>query len=141
MVPRLVANDAGVVAPNSLHVLRLRIGTHVTGDAIAALWQTSLTRLSVEIEGHALGGGMLKLEPTEAENVLIASPKVENDVLLALCEDLDTLLRSGEHVAAQARADYVILQKGLGLSQSDCQILGMATDILRNRRYSRSSPT
>jgi adenine-specific DNA methylase len=141
MVPRLVANDAGVVTPNSLHVLRLRIGTHVTGDAIATLWQTSLTRLSVEIEGHALGGGMLKLEPTEAENVLVASPKVENDVLLALCEDLDTLLRSGEHGAAQARADYVILQKGLGLSQSDCQILGMATDILRNRRYSRSSPT
>jgi hypothetical protein len=73
ITPRLVANDAGVVAPNSLHVLRLHPDTVLTGDEIAALWQTSLTRLSVEIEGHALGGGMLKLEPTEAENVVIAS--------------------------------------------------------------------
>jgi len=36
---------------------------------LAALWQTLLTRLSAEIEGHALGGGMLKIEPSEAINL------------------------------------------------------------------------
>jgi adenine-specific DNA-methyltransferase len=54
--PRLVANDAGVVAPNSLHILRLHAGGSLSSGAVAALWQTSLARLSVEIEGHSLGG-------------------------------------------------------------------------------------
>ena len=72
--PRLVANDAQVYAPNSLHILRIHPLTRIPGDVVASLWQTSLTRLSVEIEGHALGGGMLKLEPTEAGNVLLPAP-------------------------------------------------------------------
>ena len=74
--PRLVANDADAFAPNSLHVLRLHGTPEMTSDVIAALWQTSLTRLSVEIEGHALGGGMLKLEPTEARTFLFRVPRL-----------------------------------------------------------------
>jgi hypothetical protein len=34
-------------------------------------WQTPLCQLSCEIEGHPLGGGMLKLEPGEAANVCL----------------------------------------------------------------------
>jgi adenine-specific DNA methylase len=139
ITPRLVANDAGVVAPNSLHVLRLHHDMTLTGDQIAALWQTSLTRLSVEIEGHALGGGMLKLEPTEAENVRIASPDIDNDRMMELIEELDALIRNGDFTTAQSRADSVILMEGLGLSQSDCRLLEVATNTLRNRRYSRSA--
>src|SRR5262249_54180306 len=63
LTPRLVANEAEVVAPNSLHILRLHQGVSLNQRALATLWQTSLTRLSVELEGHSLGGGMLKLEP------------------------------------------------------------------------------
>lgn len=137
--PRLVANDAQVVAPNSLHVVRLFPNTTMTGDVIATLWQTSLTRLSVEIEGHALGGGMLKLEPTEAENVLIACPDLQNGKLQALTEELDMLIRKGDAVFAQDRADSVILREGIGLSQSDCDLLKLATANLRDRRYSRGA--
>jgi hypothetical protein len=139
VTPRLVANDAEVVAPNSLHVLRLHHDTSLTADELAALWQTSLTRLSVEIEGHALGGGMLKLEPTEAENVRIASPYVANDRMADLIEELDALIRNSDFVAAQSRADKAILTEGIGLSQSDCHLLELATNTLRNRRYSRSA--
>lgn len=35
-------------------------------------WRHPLTRLSCELEGHPLGGGMLKLEPREAARVLLA---------------------------------------------------------------------
>ena len=34
-------------------------------------WRQPLTRLSCEIEGHPLGGGMLKLEPREAGQVVL----------------------------------------------------------------------
>jgi len=139
--PRLVANDAGVVASNSLHILRLYPHTTLTNDTLAVLWQTSLTQLSVEVEGHGMGGGMLKLEPTEAENVIVAWPQHTNGKLKAMLEELDTLVRSGDIAHAQARADAMILREGIGLSKNDCRLLQEAADTLRDRRYSRSTKT
>ena len=139
VTPRLVTNDARVVAPNTLHVVRLHPQTTYTSDAIAALWPTSLTRLSVEIEGHALGGGMLKLEPREAENCLIPSPNIHNGKLKQLANELDTLIRSNKQALAQERSDQEILKGELGLSQRDCHLLKEAADSLLNRRYARST--
>lgn len=64
----LVRNVAGVTCTNSVHAVRIR-----DCDAAAKLlprWQSPFVRLSCELEGHALGGGMLKLEPREASRVL-----------------------------------------------------------------------
>jgi adenine-specific DNA-methyltransferase len=72
--PHLVANGAGCVGTNSVHVVHLKNGA---GKArLLRSWSSPLTRLSCEIEGHALGGGLLKLEPREAAQVLLpaASP-------------------------------------------------------------------
>lgn len=139
VTPRLVTNDARVVAPNTLHVVRLHPQTRHNSDAIAALWPTSLTRLSVEIEGHALGGGMLKLEPSEAENCVVASPHVQNDALEEMGKELDDLLRSNKQKAAQEKADSQILRDKLGLSRNDCRLLATAAESLFNRRSSRSA--
>jgi adenine-specific DNA methylase len=139
ITPRLVTNDAGAVAPNTLHVVRLRPDTDLSGRRLAALWQTSLTRLSVEIEGHPLGGGMLKLEPTEAENVLVPLPP-ERSGLDGLADELDSALRRQEDISTQVRADMLILREGLGLSRSDCDLLRRAAATLRSRRYGRSVP-
>jgi len=138
-MPRLVANDAGVVAPNTLHILRLHPLMALPGMAIAALWQTSLARLSVEIEGHALGGGMLKLEPTEAENVVLPTSQINPQTLVCLGEELDGLVRMGDLASAQALADSTILKDGLGLGEQDCRLLRIAADILRYRRSTRSA--
>jgi hypothetical protein len=138
-MPGLVANDADAVAPNTLHIVRLFPDAKMTSDALAALWQTSLTRLSAEIEGHAMGGGMLKLEPTEAQSVLLAAPRQRNGKLRQLAAELDALVRMGKDEAAQARADQVILRDDLGLGEADCRLLRTAAEHLRCRRYSRSS--
>jgi hypothetical protein len=136
--PRLVANDAAAVAPNSLHVVRFRPRSPATGD-VSVLWQTSMTRLSAEIEGHALGGGMLKLEPTEAERVLVPWPdSVAGSRLASLADELDELVRGGGVEEALVRADAAILQGALGLGRRDCQLLRRAATTLRERRYSRS---
>lgn len=137
-VPRLVANDARVVAPNSLHVVRVHPHISLRTDSIAALWQTSLTRLSVEVEGHALGGGMLKIEPTEAENCIVAGANMVDSSLSEFAVELDRLVRSGKEQSAQARADDLILRKNLGLSLSDCALLQDAAAILMNRRCTRN---
>jgi adenine-specific DNA-methyltransferase len=138
ITPRLVTNDAQVVAPNTLHVVRLHPQASHSAHAIAALWPSSLTRLSVEIEGHSLGGGMLKLEPSEAENCVVATPDVSEGGLHNLAKELDLLKRSGKETEAQDRADEFILRRGLGLSHKDCILLREAGELLFNRRSSRS---
>jgi hypothetical protein len=67
--PALVANAAGCVATNSVHLVRLHRGARIRD--VQSRWNSELTRLSCEIEGHPLGGGMLKLEPREAAQVLL----------------------------------------------------------------------
>lgn len=136
--PRLVANDAGAVAPNTLHVVRFHPHTTVHRDSLAALWQTSLTWLSVELEGHSLGGGMLKLEPTEAANVLVGFPGLSTAAVDRLSLELDDLLRRGDAASARLRADDTILT-AIGLSASDALLLRNAADSLRRRRYARGA--
>lgn len=67
--PALVANGARCVCTNSVHALRLSPGFDIT--EVQQAWKTPLCQLSCEIEGHPLGGGMLKLEPGEAANVRV----------------------------------------------------------------------
>lgn len=135
--PRLVANQTDAVSPNTLHVVRAR-DRSFSGVALAVLWQTALTALSVEIEGHAMGGGMLKLEPTEAENVLLATCAGSLD---QFAEELDDLLRSGLEAAAQVRADQVVLRESLGLSPHDIGRLRDGARMLQQRRYARGTAT
>jgi adenine-specific DNA-methyltransferase len=138
-VPSLVANDAGAVAPNSLHILRLHHGVSLNSHGLAVLWQTSLSALSAEIEGHALGGGMLKLEPTEAENVLIPWPVFFHRHFADLAREMNALARKGLSSALEHRGNTEVLQKGLGLTAKDCGVLSAAAVQLRSRRMGRSA--
>jgi len=67
--PSLVSNAARCTCTNSVHAVRLR--TPGAADSIVRAWDTPLARLSCELEGHPLGGGMLKLEPGEASRVAL----------------------------------------------------------------------
>ena len=67
--PSLVQNSAGCVGTNSVHVVHLKDG--VIPRTLFGAWSSDLTALSCEIEGHPLGGGLLKLEPTRAAKVLV----------------------------------------------------------------------
>lgn len=136
--PRLVANDAGAVASNSLHVLRMHPGHDVSRDGLAVLWQTSLTRLSSEVEGHPLGGGMLKMEPTEAERVLVIRPEASRANLDGLAREFDAMIRGGRDIEARREADRVLLAAA-GIGERDCERLGAAAERLRERRYGRGS--
>lgn len=113
--PRLVANNAGLFAPNTLHVVRVHDGVPVTGRVLSLLWQTSIARLSAQIEGHAVGGGMLKLEPREAERVLL--PDVAGAARFEeFAVEADRLIRNGQEDEARRLADKVTseqLSRGL----------------------------
>ena len=84
--PRLVGNSAGATCTNSVHAVHF----HNEADLARHLanWRNPLTALSCELEGHALGGGVLKIEPAEARRVLLA-PELD------LSEEQEEILRSG----------------------------------------------
>ncbi len=136
--PRLVANEAGLVASNSVLVLtKSRPGVNRLAVAASAL--TNLAQLSAEIEGHALGGGALKFEPAEARNWLLpyrpgsgplAQPSPQ------VLDRLDQLCRT-QPKSAQIMADEVFLRDGLELKPADIDALRDGTAILRAWRQHR----
>lgn len=67
--PALVENVARTTGTNSVHVVQAK--SLAALQRIIERWRDPLVALSCELEGHPLGGGMLKLEPREAQRVLI----------------------------------------------------------------------
>lgn len=93
----LVRNLAGVTCTNSVHSVRVR-----DVDLAAKLlpqWSTPFVRLSCELEGHALGGGMLKLEPREATRILFPAEDVLSRVDSDALDDAITTLQRWRHYA------------------------------------------
>ena len=69
--PSLVLNSAAATCTNAVHAVAMRDKSHI--DDVLQAWDSSFVTLSCEIEGHALGGGMLKLELGEADRILVPS--------------------------------------------------------------------
>ncbi len=87
----LTANEAGCTCTNSVHAVMTK--GRLSVQDIQQLWTSSLTQLSCEIEGHPLGGGMLKIEPGEAKRILlpIGSRLISNRQTDKLKDALETL--------------------------------------------------
>lgn len=94
----LVGNVAGVTCTNSVHSVRVR--DHALAARLLPRWSSAFVRLSCELEGHALGGGMLKLEPREASRVLFPSDSLHARADQAALEEGIRLLQSWRHYAA-----------------------------------------
>jgi hypothetical protein len=105
---RLVANDAGVQCPNSLYTLRLLRG--VSAGALAAASLTSIFQLSILTNSRDKGGGLTKLEPSDAAKALIPMAAVAAQDI----SRLDTMVRSGRWREATALSDDIVLRRGLG---------------------------
>ena len=74
--PALAVNRGRCTCTNALLAVDLRSGLFDGGAApsgarLPKAWESPAARLSCELEGHPLGGGMLKLEPGEARHVLL----------------------------------------------------------------------
>jgi adenine-specific DNA-methyltransferase len=91
----LVRNDGGATCTNSVHGVRVRNGAAM--KRVVENWTTSFAALSREIEGHPLGGGMLKLEPREATRILIPGQDLRPIIDVDLLREAVTTLRRWRH--------------------------------------------
>lgn len=95
--PSLVRNEAGCTCTNSLHAVQLR--SPQAAKKLHGAWQSDLVRLSCELEGHPLGGGMLKLEPGEAANILVPASPTAETLESATIVDAVRTMREWRHYA------------------------------------------
>lgn len=141
--PRLVRNSAGIRHLNSIHGVRLHPGLIADGQdllPIAAL--NTMTMLGAELVGRSYGGGMLKLEPKEADKLPVPSPELlrrNADQLRALRPQLSKALRGGRLVNAMDLVDRVLLVEGAGLKRQQVKVLREARDAMFARRVSRGA--
>ncbi len=96
-------------------------------------WHTSLTMLSCEIEGHSLGGSMLKLEPSEARRVLVALPP-DDPSLGRVARQMEQKLRANKFQEVLDIGDDFVLRGSLGLDEKACSELREAYQYLSDRR-------
>ena len=78
---------------------------------------------------------MLKLEPTEAERVLVALPKTRDIPLLL--ERTDAYLRNAQTEEARSQVDSYVLRAVFGLSATECNMLADSASLLEAWRLHR----
>ena len=128
--PRMVLNEAQATSTDTIH--RLTCKTAKPKQVIANTY-TWLTAASAEIEGRSYGGGVLELEPTEAERLLVPT-KLNGAMPLTECDRLTRAGRLNDVLAENART---ILMGNLGLSSGECSLLHRIWEKMRDRRRAR----
>ncbi len=100
-----------------------------------------MTLLGAETVGRAYGGGMLKLEPKEADRLPVPEPGVlqqAQTALIAIRPQIAALLgRPGGLAEAVTLVDNVLLVGELGIAHSEVKVLRDAHAELAARRTAR----
>lgn len=128
--PRVLLNDARASCTDTIHRMRVHNGTP---EVIAAMCFTSLSAASAEIEGRSYGGGVLELEPTEAERLLVPG-SISTGLSI---HEIDSMVRDGRISEVLSINDERVLGGQMGLSLSDRELLSDAWVIMRERRHTR----
>ncbi len=135
--PLLVANHVGATSTDTIHRVRLLPGRTVEIESLCGSLVNSVSLACSEVMGRSYGGGVLELEPREAERLPVPfSVRHQVDV-----DYLDQKLRAGDLEAALDHGDEVLLREGCGLSKTDMSRARSAWKRLRARRHARKHRT
>ena len=141
--PRLTTNTARVHHLNSVHGVYLKDDLRTLGcDLLPIASLNSITLLNAEMVGRAYGGGILKIEPREADRWAMPSPalvKQQEDSLRALKPAVARLLRTGRLLDAVALVDRTLLFASGFVSDEEMQRVRDAHGLLARRRNARGA--
>ncbi|MEM7310285.1 MAG: N-6 DNA methylase [Planctomycetota bacterium] len=139
--PRLITNQAGAYHLNSLYGVGLRRGRQRLGrDLLPLACLNSVTLLGAEVVGRSYGGGLLKLEPKEADRLPVPSLALLSSAaprLRALRAPVTAALERGEVLEAVELVDQVLLTRELGVDARALDELRRARGVLFSRRTAR----
>ncbi|MCW4466506.1 SAM-dependent methyltransferase [Glutamicibacter sp. MNS18] len=139
--PRLTTNSAQVHHINSIHGVYLGADVRELGrDLLPLASLNTLTMLGAEIVGRSYGGGILKLEPSEADKLPVPAPRLiaaYAKQLRQIKPEVARLLASGHKQEACDLVDGIVLGQMLELGHEAQQALRQSRTALLQRRKSR----
>lgn len=101
--PALAVNRGRCTCTNAFLAVDFRSDLFGNGGIseprFSAAWGSPAGRLSCELEGHPLGGGMLKLEPGEARHVLLVPDAAVTERDRVLLEEGIEVMQQWRHLA------------------------------------------
>jgi len=140
--PRLIANEAKAFHLNSVHGVYLNERNREIGCELLPIASlNSATLMHAEMVGRAYGGGILKLEPKEADLWLVPSTALirkRATALRAVRKPVGELLKAGELIRAVDLVDAALLAKTGTLTSEKLERLRTSHALLSNRRETRS---
>lgn len=137
---RLCLNEAKINCTNNIH--QLYIKDEKLANVCVASFYSSLTGLSIELAGRGYGGGLIKLDPSDAKMLLMPSLETISISSLASIEaflpQIDSEIRTQSDNGVWENLDEFILMQILGLSIDECRMIQQEYLRLRNRRMNRA---
>jgi adenine-specific DNA methylase len=127
--PHFVINNAHAISTDTIH--RVKQNTNKKFNQV--LFYTYLTAATAEIEGRSYGGGVLELEPSEAERLLIPNPKYVD------LKELNYSVSRKENGKFLHENSYFILNKFLNFSHEEISLLENIYKKLFLRRINRKN--
>lgn len=139
--PRLCTNRAQVHHLNSVHGVYLAKKWRRLGmDYLPLVSLNSMTLVGAETVGRSYGGGMLKIEPREADRLPMPSPALVEATkagLQSIRPRMARLLAAGHLTDAARLVDDLVLVGELGMTAADVRSLREAHAELTARRVAR----
>lgn len=130
--PRIIANLTTATSTDTVHRLRVKEGVDPAKLAAAAM--NSVTFAASEVVGRSYGGGILELEPSEAEELPIPDASTIADHLVT---KVDQLVREKQIEEAIDLIDRAVLVDKLGFEPSEIMRARSVWATLRDRRNRR----
>lgn len=139
--PRLTTNSAGAHHLNSVHGVYLDEQNKTLGrDFLPLASLNSMTLINAEVVGRSYGGGILKIEPREADVWAMPSPayvQSRAEKLQAIKQDVATFLHQGNLMAAVELVDHVLLIEPKIATEAELKRVRDGHAALAGRRQAR----
>ena len=141
--PRLTTNEARAHHLNSIHGVYLKEDHRELGRELLPLASlNSVTLLSAETVGRTYGGGILKIEPKEADAWAMPSPRLVGaraEALRAIKDKVAQTLQAGKLADAVELVDHALLSESGLVSDDEITHVRRAHAGLTRRRSVRAA--
>ncbi|HSV70097.1 MAG TPA: N-6 DNA methylase [Methylibium sp.] len=136
---RLMINDAATACTNSMYRL-MPAKSGINKFALGLASMTSIAQLSAELLSRKLGGGALKLEPSDVRRVSLPASleALGLDQARHHASVIDQLIRQARLEDAHREADRLLLIEPQLISASECERFRAQLDSLRQMRLGAS---
>lgn len=132
LYPRMILNKREMLVTNNLHKIRFSEG--IDGSLVTAAFLNTYTLVISELTGRGYSSGLLELTPGVIRQLRIPMRLAERLDF----QKIDDWQRKGEIDKILEYTDFVLLRKGLGLTDNEIKILHNIWDKLRNKRLNRN---